>query len=636
MCATASVYSIHSEAGSSPLASRVLDCSHNAPGTYLSRLIQDGHGNSMFIGDSANISFLQVIRTLVSNSLGSHLFAGDSFWNLAVGTTPVTRSDWTQEMANQPPPRPTRDEARYLINWYCYAVNSVLRLYDERDFNRMLFQWPQMNQNEPQQRATSMILFLVFAIGAQTCPEDRDEEAERYFNYGRFLAMSGMTGDPDLASVQAHILITLYLLGASQKNVAFVYLGTAVRAAYAIGLHRREVNALFDLSEFTLREKVWKVLRILDLFTCALLGRPPSTHETRNTAAKENYSTSNDICLIFERVLTDVYTERNISDSILERISEHHRQWADRFPSSLAFDGIYPSPFTEVGGQNVPNIGLIHIKEGYYWTIMLLTRPYLIQVVSKHLSPVTAKARSDEIPAPESQFHFIAAHACIDSAIRTVELSQSLKSNENIPKRLPLVINSLFLAALVLGLAQFSDLDRQFPIEKGLAGAQEQLGMFSRHDAVARSYLAVVNNLRAAGAFYFRTRARHRMERQGQLIRGLFGAVHGDRTASPCPMTVEDGVQGMAGGSSLSELYPTPVPGTQSSCRLDNDNDDFLRSTRSKTQPVIDPSAASFLSDFAPVTDLAFPMTPRTVMYDPHIFHFSNEDASQFNIRQSL
>ncbi|RKL15956.1 hypothetical protein BFJ63_vAg15560 [Fusarium oxysporum f. sp. narcissi] len=576
----ASRHSDRLEESSLPPNLHVINCFRTPPDPRLSRLFQDGHGNLMFMGDSANLSFLQVIRRLVCDSLGPHLFPDEPLWHLLVEAAPAAQSDWIQEMANQPPLRPTVDKARCLIRWYSYATNSVLQLYDQRELNEMVSRWLQIEQDGRQQKATSAVLFLVFAIGAQTCPGDQDDEAERYFNYGRFLAMSGDLG---ISTIQANILITLYLLGASRKNAAYVYLGTAVRTSYVLGLHSHDVNVLFDPAEFTRREKLWTVLRILDLFMSASLGRPPSTLETRDTAAKENYSTANDIRYILEKILTDVYSKRKVSTHVLQRISERHRQWAERLPSGLVFDEVSPGNFTEVDGKKVHNIALLHVKEAYYWTIMLLTRPFLV---------------------------------------------------ENVPKRLPLVVNSLFIAALVLGLAQFGDLDGMFPIEKGLAGAQALLGVLGRHDAVARSNLAAVTHLRAAGAIYLEERARRRMERQSHLISGLFGTVHGGSAPSQDPMMTENVTQRTDRSSEPSGVLPTPATGSRDSCGQDVGNS--LRLICSGTQPLMDLEAESFLSDLASVMDLTLPMSLRPLMFDLGILPFSAEDISEPGARNNV
>lgn len=81
----------------------------------VSRLIQDGHGKVMFIGDSANLAFLQIIRRLVRESLWPCQFAEDPLSHLLIETTPPNQSDWILEMVSRPPARPEPADARYLI-----------------------------------------------------------------------------------------------------------------------------------------------------------------------------------------------------------------------------------------------------------------------------------------------------------------------------------------------------------------------------------------------------------------------------------------------------------------------------------------------------------------------------------------
>lgn len=49
----------------------------HAPVPKLARLLRDGKGKFMFIGDSANLSFLQNIRRLVKSSIGDTPFTTD-------------------------------------------------------------------------------------------------------------------------------------------------------------------------------------------------------------------------------------------------------------------------------------------------------------------------------------------------------------------------------------------------------------------------------------------------------------------------------------------------------------------------------------------------------------------------------
>ncbi|KAF4502681.1 transcriptional regulatory [Fusarium agapanthi] len=437
----------------------------------LSALIQDGHGMFVFIGDAANLSFLQIIRRLVRDSLGPCVFTEDALQHLMVEAKPSDSSIWLVSIMDDAPVMPEEAEARYLVSWFFRSTSCVLNLFEEGQISESMASWYQKCSEEQEDKASVAVFFLIFAIGAQTCPENRDKEAEQYFNYGRFLTTSVIMDDISISAVQSNILITMYLLGASRRNAAFMYLGSAFRAAYALGIQRHDVNKHFKQSEYLVRERLWKVLRVLDLFMSASLGRPPSIHETRNTGTDENCSASNDLCAIFEDILTNIYSPQKVSNSHLERISEHHRQWANKFPLGLATDSIKQSKFIdEADGKETPNIGLCHLKEAYCWTIMLLARPSLTKSASKHMYKASQDMSQWEPSTTATEPDQVLAFSCVDSAVRTVDLLKVMGDNREIPKRLPFVVNSLFVAELVLGTAYFNDLDHIFPLEKSMVG----------------------------------------------------------------------------------------------------------------------------------------------------------------------
>lgn len=162
--------------------------------------------------------------------------------------------------------------------------------------------------------------------------------------------------DTSIVSIQCHILITMHLLGASRRNAAFMALGTAIRGIYALGAHRRHISVLYDSSEYSIREQLWRSIRIPDLFMSASLGRPQATFETRDTSATDGYSVSNDLCWIFENILIKVYAKRMVIAEDLERISELHRAWTSRYIDGVETDGIYPDEaLTE--GPSSPALG---------------------------------------------------------------------------------------------------------------------------------------------------------------------------------------------------------------------------------------------------------------------------------------
>ncbi|KAK3070381.1 hypothetical protein LTS18_015115, partial [Coniosporium uncinatum] len=85
--------------------------------------------------------------------------------------------------------------------------------------------------------------------------------------------------DADFWSVQALLLMALYMLGKSKRNTAFALLGMAVRSAYALGLHREETMVIFSQEDRVARRNLWRSLFVMDRFLCCCLGRPPAISE---------------------------------------------------------------------------------------------------------------------------------------------------------------------------------------------------------------------------------------------------------------------------------------------------------------------------------------------------------------------
>ncbi|KAF6842775.1 C6 transcription factor [Colletotrichum musicola] len=589
---------------------------HVSPGTavvpQLSRLIGDGRGRFMFIGDAANLAFLKVIRRLVRDRVGSCPFTDDPLRHLMVEATPEGRPRWIITNPADIPAKPSPEQARYLLRWYLRATNCILEVLDEAELLADLERWL---RGEPtsydDNEAANCIFYLVFGIGAQRCPDDRDADAERYFNYGRFLAVSYAMENPTNNTIRSYVLLTAYLLGASRRNSAFMHLGVAVRAAYALGIHRRDSGGegLFSQREQDARERLWKSLRVLDLFLAASLGRPLATSETRDTSTGGgSYSASLDLCAIFESILNDVYARRMVTTDTLERISEQHRRWAARFADGLAADGLQPGPYIEADdGERYPNIALYHMKEAYYWSIMLLSRPFLIDFVSRNIARSSTWS-DDGGPPLSSHSDQLLVHACVDSAIRTVDLLSGLISDKNVSKRHPFVINSVFVSALVLGLAVFGDLDATFPLDGHLADAEALLRRFSQHDRVANREFSIVEYLRGACALYVERRARRKMECQGALVGELFGSVHEGATqpGDASRQGFSRQARGLSGQRPQSTSDADDIASLDQSISLATGGADAHHQLANVTQAL------------TPSTDILLSMSPRTLLFDSY------------------
>lgn len=498
-----------------------------APVPKVARLLRDGQGKFMYIGDSASLSFLQSVRRVVSSSIGRCEFTEDN-----------SRHSMLEAFQNNPStlpgpliPPPSNDEAHRLARQYVLATSPLLDLVDLEEFHPRLASWVENPSGD--EDTVSSIFYLVLAIGAQVS-DTNQTLAEQYFSSGRQLAFSAFQETPSIHTIQSYILVSMYMLGACRRNGAFMNLGIALRAAYAVGIHRKDANALFCGRERRARERVWKSLRMMDLFLSASLGRPPATsdydYDIREdalasgeqqgnlTADKQLSLAVTSLCRIFERILTDVYMKQVISINVAESISNQHRAWVRTLPKFLK------DQTERLDNKTMQDsLAAAHVFGSYYWSIILLTRPFLVYRVAQYVKNKADPSTSDGRTGSSRIALF--ADACVYSALRGLDVVDDLGRFASLPRRLPFLINSVFNSAVVLGAAFFADYDNLLPLEEGMIKAERFLGLFVPHDPHACRFSHIIKYLRAAVGEYIQRRNRQWMDHRSRQVDQLFGQV---------------------------------------------------------------------------------------------------------------
>lgn len=527
-----------------------------APVPKVARLLRDGQGKFMYIGDSASLSFLQSVRRVVSSSIGRCEFTEDNSRHSMLEAFQNNPS--TQPSALVPPP--SNEEAQQLARQYVLATNPLLDLFDLEEFHPRLANW--VGNPTGDEDTVSSIFYLVLAIGAQVSNVHQDT-AEQFFGSGRQLAFSAFQETPSIHTIQSYILVSMYMLGACRRNGAFMNLGIALRAAYAVGIHRKDANALFCGRERRARERVWKSLRMMDLFLSASLGRPPATsdydYDIRDDALPSGDSSGSStpeqqlsvavisLCRIFERILTDVYMKQVISISVAESISNQHRAWVRSLPDVLKMQ-------TErLDHKSMEDsLAAAHVFGSYYWSIILLTRPFLVYRVAQYVKNKPDPSDSKNGSSRISLF----ADACVYSALRGLDVVEELGRFSSLPRRLPFLINSVFNSAVVLGAAFFADYDNLLPLEEGIGKAERFLGLFIPHDPHACRFYQIVKYLRAAVAEYIQRRNRSWMDRRSKQVDQLFGQVSADPNSSTRDIHSSNRLSESGGGG--TPIVPSP------------------------------------------------------------------------------
>ncbi|PPJ59284.1 hypothetical protein CBER1_04207 [Cercospora berteroae] len=216
------------------------------------------------------------------------------------------------------------------------------------------------------------------------------------------------------------------------------------------------------------------------------------------------------------------------------------------------------------------SIGLLHVKEAYYWTIILLTRSFLLENISTHIAKVTEESNEEAAETcTGSDSNRILVEACVDSAMRTVDLLRALNECEDLPKRLPYIVNSIFIASLVLAIAYFGDLYQTYSLDRYLHDAHELLKLFT-HEQVAQQSSSIVGFLRDACNTYREKQAARNKDRHSRAIGSMFGQIHATRSQVPTrTQRKDDCAVHMAAGQPLGDATEDDV-----SLR-EQGNDDF-------------------------------------------------------------
>ncbi|KAG9693171.1 hypothetical protein KCU76_g6171, partial [Aureobasidium melanogenum] len=501
-----------------------------APVPRSARLLRDMHGKFMYVGDSASLSFVQSVRRMVVSAIGECDFTDDPSRHQIIEPTPQT----TMQMPDMSPLQLDLEDCKRLSRHYLLATSGLIEIFDVPTYFRYLDQWVVDKARDNDLK--SAIFYMVLAIGAQVSSPDGDQTlAETYFNRGRYMAVMTLTDAPSLLTIQAHLCITMYMLGACRRNAAFMQFGIAVRAAFALGMHKSSTHTLFDETEAGARRRIWKSVRVLDIFLSASLGRPPATSDLSANRDKDvteevAQATFTDpfstkvlaLCDIFERIVIDVYMKKAVSTHLADSISGQYRDWTSDLPDSLQLASLDSS---EDNPESLTKaLAASHIISSYHWSIILLTRPFLRFQILKDMTRGSQNLEDAHDQVQQSSIKTY-ADACVDSSLRILNIASTLMQYSSLPHRLPFIINSVCNASLVLGAATFADQDKFLPLEDGLKQGISILNHFAQWDPHAARYAQIITYLQDATKTYIRQRSEKSLESRRSNVTRLFGTI---------------------------------------------------------------------------------------------------------------
>lgn len=515
-------------------------------------------GDDFFFGDTASLSILRRVRSLVATSFGPCQLVEEPLQGY-LADFHCTAASFGDSTAT--PVKPSQDEAQSLLSWALLATGKMLGVHRDTNIAQEVQDW--LLTEDIDDDPYNATFWIILAVGAQSSPEDKDKAAEAYFQRGSGVLRNSSIDHANTTSIQAYMWMTFFLLQACRRHAAIEALTCAVRGAYAMGLHVFGYSSPLQGHDL-FRERLWRTLRILDLFISSSLGRPPSTYEIRTVESRDADAFINDLAYIHEIILKEIHLKRGQSaQQFIHDMMNKHKSWTQRLHTSTAKNDIASVEKLGANDGQQPNGPVLNVKQAYYWSIMLLTWPYLVQRTSE-CNKGSDNLLSEDSPLSLSPFGCVAVSACIDSAVQTIEMLSGLLSIAALPKRLPYAINSIFVAALTLGTAIFANLDRDFPLDHSLQVAQKLLGLFQNHDPLAKRYLTTIEYLKIAGEAHVERRCRKRMETHRRITMSLLGDVDGStRAAADAELyvTSQSREQQNDNSSSFSERSVPKSPG---------------------------------------------------------------------------
>ncbi|PYH92670.1 Zn(II)2Cys6 transcription factor [Aspergillus ellipticus CBS 707.79] len=492
------------------------------------RLLRNLRGERVYVGKAASLSFLQLVRDTVSQYIGPSQFSHN-----------MKSEDMleTETPHDVPSALNGKLDSYQLLGYYrvySSATSGFISVLSDAEAMQALD-----SLIEPDSRLdkTRMALAdMIIAIGAQS--SKRNPAAERlerfFFSRAQRTAFEGMLENPSLELVRLFLLMSFYMLGACRRNAAFMYLGVAVRAAMALGLHLTELADGVPTPEQHQRARVWMSVYILDLLVSSILGRPTATAALRSEMRDSSIPypqpeshlsmslvASYKISGILDEIIARMYSKEGASAEAAESLLKRLKRWSDDLPEPLVEP---PSTDFDEPAARRHIIGNLHIACTYHFAVISVTRPFLISALGVRLARLhngSAGRVSDESLQDEPA-HSNLATACTDSALYMIQTCSEVHRTGLLLGNMCIMKAFVFAAALVLGFSMFSQKETDPSLEQAYRGALEILRMLSQQSAQAGHYYEILSYLGNAIAEQRQRLMQHSQQSKNRYVSKLF------------------------------------------------------------------------------------------------------------------
>ncbi|KAK5500708.1 Gypsy retrotransposon integrase-like protein 1 [Exophiala xenobiotica] len=278
----------------------------------------------------------------------------------------------------------------------------------------------------------------LFIFGQQDRSDVNTSAHHTYFQMAH--AMIDPTQCRDLTTMQAIILVIMYLQASGRLSHCYSYLALAAGSAAQMGIHLEYTPISFDYAQVETRKRVYWTLCTMDIYLSNVLGLPrtmpesvcdqvlPSESATEDTALEQNSSLAppsspllslvnhhTGLLRIMSKVVdflcpatvqaSEQNRYRRVEAAKLLRIEAELADWYNALPSMLE----------ENGSNRYEQIGIhLRLRLAYAHVQMVLYRPFLHHIMG-------TKARSEA-----EMRSYACASSCIKAAMQVIWIVRQL------------------------------------------------------------------------------------------------------------------------------------------------------------------------------------------------------------------
>ena len=420
------------------------------------RLLLNSAGNLRYFGESSPLSLLQECRSIFKAVLGPSIFTDDPKRGRVMDEPSQSKKGIRILL-------PKRELCNILVTLFERNINNAFYIFDMEHFKHNVVN-SAYNESLHVDTPKLCLLYLVLSIGAFFAEASSDRIEEKNLGHAAFFdsavdMMRDCVYDGRLWMVEADLLRHFYYQSNCQRSAAWVHLGTAIRHAQGLGLHRKIINEKFTNPSYVMhRRRLWRSLFICDRIYSMVLGRPLAinNYDWDDSELQELSDDTNEnfrircqvelskIAQINSKIVENIYRDGVINIKHTRALAIELKLWSLNIPSDLDISNALKKDLMSQDSSNNYLLMQFHLSQLY--GIMLLFRPFLMHVLLRKLKPGTYGELKDD------WLLLYFCKACIKSSFLCVWLVSFYMEQKTDRTELFAMSNGCLFASAILGL----------------------------------------------------------------------------------------------------------------------------------------------------------------------------------------